>query len=133
MKRSSRLCSSKKWIQEYTGNNIIRSYAKWYGVDPICAITELRLSGVSIPDEKLEQAEAARKSKETAKRKQKEREQREKDAYFGNDSDETYAYIAGHTSGGTAFGVTWEETENIEERGRLFTNVRFLEAFRSPI
>lgn len=30
------------------------------------------------------------------------------------ESDETFAYIAGYTEGGAAFGVTWEEWERIE-------------------
>lgn len=27
------------------------------------------------------------------------------------DSDETFAFIAGYTEGGAAFGITWEEME----------------------
>ena len=32
------------------------------------------------------------------------------------DSDDTFAYIAGYTSGGAAFGVTWEEMEELDRR-----------------
>lgn len=32
------------------------------------------------------------------------------------ESDDTFAFIAGYTSGGFAYGVTWEEMEEIERR-----------------
>ena len=32
------------------------------------------------------------------------------------ESDETFAFIAGYTSGGVPYGVTWEEMEEIERR-----------------
>ena len=32
------------------------------------------------------------------------------------ESDETFAFIAGYTSGGVPFGITWEEMEAIEQR-----------------
>ena len=33
---------------------------------------------------------------------------------FSEDSDETFSFIAGYTSGGCPYGITWEETENFE-------------------
>ena len=35
------------------------------------------------------------------------------------DSDETFAYIAGYTSNGVPFGVTWEEQENMDKEEPL--------------
>ena len=32
------------------------------------------------------------------------------------EADETFAFIAGYTSGGVPYGVTWEEMEEIEKR-----------------
>jgi hypothetical protein len=32
------------------------------------------------------------------------------------DSDETFAYIAGYTEAGFAFGVTWEEWDQLNEQ-----------------
>lgn len=32
------------------------------------------------------------------------------------ESDETFAFIAGYTSGGAPYGITWEEMEAIERR-----------------
>ncbi|MFA9376534.1 MAG: hypothetical protein ACERKZ_07250 [Lachnotalea sp.] len=33
----------------------------------------------------------------------------------GIDSDEVFAFIAGYTSGGVPYGITWEEMQRIEE------------------
>ena len=37
--------------------------------------------------------------------------------YEGNlfESDETFAFIAGYTSGGVPYGITWEEMNEIEK------------------
>lgn len=35
------------------------------------------------------------------------------------DQDETFAYIAGYTEAGFAFGVTWEEWEQFNQRHLL--------------
>ena len=32
------------------------------------------------------------------------------------DSDETFAYIAGYTSNGVPYGVTWEEMDELERQ-----------------
>lgn len=32
------------------------------------------------------------------------------------DSDENFAFIAGYTSGGFPYGITWEEMEEIEKK-----------------
>ena len=40
-----------------------------------------------------------------------EKEEEKRDLY--EDSDETFTYIAGYTSNGFPFGVTWEEMEKI--------------------
>lgn len=49
------------------------------------------------------------------------RDQHKKQAVMLPENDETFANIAGHTSGGVPYGVTWEESEAIEasERQRL--------------
>src|SRR5689334_9056214 len=51
MRRPARLASARAWLPTYGGRNVVRGYARWYGVDPVCAIRELRLLGVSISDE----------------------------------------------------------------------------------
>lgn len=48
MTRSARLIAGAKWRSTCGGNHIVKGYARWFGVDPICAITELRILGVDV-------------------------------------------------------------------------------------
>ena len=50
------------------------------------------------------------------KTKRKRRQDNFEDKLF--ESDETFAFIAGYTSGGAPYGITWEEMEAIERRDR---------------
>ena len=50
-KKKYRLNSSTDWIRNFTGENIVKEYSKWYGVDLICAIKELRNKGIVIAEE----------------------------------------------------------------------------------
>jgi hypothetical protein len=45
MKRRGRLSSARAtgWVEEYKGRNIIAGYSKWFAVDLLCALVELRL------------------------------------------------------------------------------------------
>ena len=45
-----RLGSSTHWIRAFEGENIVEAYSKWYGVNLICAIKELRNKGVEIAE-----------------------------------------------------------------------------------
>ncbi|QNU68958.1 hypothetical protein EHE19_017125 [Ruminiclostridium herbifermentans] len=109
MKKDSRLQSAMHWIPTYTGKNIVQGYRKKYGVSLICAANELKLLGIEISDtyiSQLKQAEEnTRKLKEqkaTSKKLKKLEEQ-------FHDSNKTFYYIAGYTSGGAPYGITWEE------------------------
>lgn len=53
------------------------------------------------------------KNKTKKSQRKKQREKREPNLF---ESDETLAFIAGYTSGGVPFGITWEEMEAIEQR-----------------
>lgn len=51
MNRERRLQAAKRWLQDYKGKNLIRSYRKHFGVDWICALVELKMLGVEVdPD-----------------------------------------------------------------------------------
>ena len=45
------------------------------------------------------------------------------------DQDETFAYIAGYTEGGFAYGMTWEEWEQLEQESSTSSE---LEIERKP-
>lgn len=50
-KRAQRLQSAQLWMLKYEGKNIVKGYRKHFGVDIICAITELQLLGYKFTDE----------------------------------------------------------------------------------
>lgn len=36
----------KSWLKGYDGENVVKSYSKWFAVDPVCAMKELELLGL---------------------------------------------------------------------------------------
>ena len=74
-------------------------------------IKDLELIGYKFPDEYVESIKKQEKAK--AEKSRKKREEKQVIDYI--DCDETFAYIAGYTSGGAPFGITWEEMEKFEE------------------
>lgn len=111
MTRKGRLNAAKDWINKYEGKNLISGYAKWFGVDKICAINELKTLGVIIPENLENQIIESHK-----KRIEQRRIAKDKSEGFDmtvNDSDDNFAFIAGYTSGGFPYGLTHEEFEEL--------------------
>jgi hypothetical protein len=84
MNRRSRLNSARAtgWVEEYKGRNIIAGYSKWFAVDLLCALVELRLLGVKIDRGREEQIKAVLKARAVQRaRRKKLREQ----AQIGDD------------------------------------------------
>lgn len=48
LSRPARLAAARAWLPTYGGRRIARGYARWFGVDLLCAVQELRLLGVSV-------------------------------------------------------------------------------------
>jgi hypothetical protein len=115
MNRSQRLQSAKRWLQTFEGRNVVRAYRRRYGIDWLCAVKELRVLGATVDPtyiQKLEQTveseiKANRKRKPEKLRRTEEAERTGKYRY----SDENFYFIAGYTSGGLPYGITWEEAE----------------------
>ena len=100
-------------MAEYGGLSIVRSYRKRYGVDWLCAVKELTLLGVELDPEYV--ARLQRTVQEQAKKNQ-ERRLEPKKAATSEDWSERYPFsegdfyfVAGHTSNGAPYGITWEE------------------------
>ena len=104
MDRSARLQSAAKWLKEYRGENVLRSYCKHYGVDWRCAAIELEKLGVRIDPEYLRQREVTEQEAVKArKRHRTEQDQQQEllddwpgypsawDAYLAGDYEATYA------------------------------------------
>lgn len=87
----------------------MQGYRKWFGVSLPCAIREVELLGHEIDPaykEKIMRLEEAKQRATEERKRKKERE--EFDRKFP-DSDENYYFIAGYTSNGVPYGITWEE------------------------
>ena len=67
MQRPVRLQAAVKWRAGYGGKNIVRGYARWFGVDLVCAIVELRLLGVAVAEEYERQIRCAMAARAAAR------------------------------------------------------------------
>lgn len=107
-RRDARLIKARQWVLTYQGSNIVRAYRKRFNVDISCALKDLGEIG-AIPSEKLAALQRAEQLRLQALRRKREEKklQAVEDSY--PDSDDTFFFIAGYTSGGAPYGVTWEE------------------------
>ncbi|HVG45731.1 MAG TPA: hypothetical protein VM890_13415 [Longimicrobium sp.] len=112
--RARRLKSARKWIASYRGKNLVRGYKKWYGVTDVCAVLELRMLGVDIPDARLEQARRDEQSRATGNAR---RSQRRRALNASGGSDETFAFLTVYTKGGAPYEITWKKGKKDETRG----------------
>ena len=111
MNRPRRLANVKStgWIKKYSGKNIIRGYRKWYGVDELTALIELRCLGVSISEEREEQIRSTISGRANKKTELKAKRKAEQEAMHGTEELEwcgiQFDYIAGYTAGGAPYGI----------------------------
>ena len=106
--RNKRLDQAEQWVAQYSGQHILSGYRKRFKVDLLTAIQDLFLLGV-IDQEKrdlLTKQELARQSAVHIRREEKKKAEQ---AALHADQDERFYYIAGYTSGGFPYGITWEE------------------------
>ena len=107
--RKERLAEARLWYpeQHFTeDSHIVKAYRKRFNVDKDCAMHELCMLGL-LPLEKQKYYEAQL----AAKIKKRTESKMSKTIGFESDQDEKYLFIAGYTSGGAPYGVTWEEAE----------------------
>ncbi|MDO9615269.1 MAG: hypothetical protein Q7J86_12200 [Bacteroidota bacterium] len=109
LKKPERLNVAKSWIKTYNGKRIISGYAKWFGVDKICAVNELKSIGVVIPEILEKQIINSHQLLLEQKNEKREKRNSEDAAVFLLDSDENFTFIVGYTSNGFPFGSTREE------------------------
>lgn len=96
--RKQRLAEARIWFpaQHFTeDSHIVKAYRKRFNVDKDCAMRELCLLGVLSPEKQ--------KSYETQLAAKKGKKQE------NPDQDENFFFIAGYTSGGAPYGITWDE------------------------
>lgn len=106
-KKESRIAAARSWLPTYEGTKVVRAYRKKFHVDVACAVRELQEVGYEFRPgyvDSILKSEASR----IASLQRKKEEKRLADEY-NEDQDGRFYYIAGYTSGGFAFGTTWEE------------------------
>ncbi len=111
--RNFRLRASADWIKNYEGKNIVKGYSKWFGLDLLFAIKELRRNGVEIKEDYENNIRQIQEAKQIAKQKKKEEKELEIQDEFSNAQ---FAFIAGYTSGGAPYGLTHEEMKYLNEK-----------------
>jgi hypothetical protein len=111
------LLKARQWLPTYQGTKIVKAYRKRFCVDVTSAVRDLQEIGYEFKPgyvDNLLKSEAARLEQLRAQK-----EERSQPAYYDNpDQDDTFFYIAGYTSGGAPYGVTWEDMAR--ERTRAF-------------
>ena len=94
---------------KFSGKNVVRRYANWFGVDLLCAVKELYLCGVTLDPAYVAQLKPTFASRSSRRPKQPVADPLS--VGYGVDWDENFAYIAGRTEAGFPYGITWEELE----------------------
>ncbi len=114
MNRSARLQNARatRWVENYSGKDPVQGYRRWYGVDLLTASIELQQLGVLGLEERKKQICKVIEKRAQANALRKQQIKSEEEVAY--ESDETFAYIAGHTSGGAPYGVTWGEWSQME-------------------
>jgi hypothetical protein len=115
MRRPARLHSARQWLASYSGTNVVRGYRKRYGVDWLCAVRELRQLGVEINPQYVAQLEVTMEQRRLERQRRKQQREGNGIEEHAIDSDDTFAYIAGYTSGGAPYGLTWEQWDGLED------------------
>lgn len=109
-RHKARIRMAKQWFAAYegTGKHIVHAYRKKFKVDVMTAVNDLGEIGALTP----EQVSAKRQAEEIRQRHlRQEKEERELQAFYDRfpDSNDQFFFIAGYTSGGAPYGVTWEQ------------------------
>ena len=106
-KRESRLARARNWLPTYEGTKIVRAYREKFQVDTTCAIRELQEIGHEFEPGYVENLLRAETARVEQLRKRKEEKQQSQE--YNDWQDDRFFFIAGYTSGGAPYGVTWEE------------------------
>ncbi len=107
-RREVRLRKARQWVLTYEGKHIVRAYRKRFKLDITCALNDLGAIGALNPEQLAAKREAEQIRLEQLRRK---REEQKLQAFYDRfpDSNDQFYFIAGYTSGGAPYGVTWAE------------------------
>ncbi|MCL2322740.1 MAG: hypothetical protein FWC47_11640 [Oscillospiraceae bacterium] len=110
-KKAQRIPKAKQWLITYKGstNEIIRNYREKFHVDVKAAINDLQKIGVEFTQEYLDTVLKSEEDRIRQLHLKKEKKQAQDADFYDEYSNDTFAFIAGYTSGGAPYGVTWDE------------------------
>ena len=109
--RRQRLLEAKEWFpaQNFTEkSHIVKAYRKRFNVDKDCAMRELCMLKVLSP-EKQKNYENVLKAKDKKKAEKRAAKNAADVTDYNPFQDDRFFFIAGYTSGGAPYGITWEE------------------------
>ena len=115
MPQAERLEKARKWLASYDGDNVLKAYRKKFATDRMQALAELQLLGLTFTDEQIAaekravQAYAQQQRAKKLKRRAKRRAAKRQAELQNPDQNDYFYFIAGYTSGGAPYGVTWEQ------------------------
>jgi hypothetical protein len=104
-----RMEKAKAWLETYDGENVVKDYAEIFGLNLKNALKEAKKAGAQISNEEREKVKKLIAQKELQKRNKREKRNRIDSENDYIDFDDTFAFIAGYTDGGAAYGITHEE------------------------
>lgn len=107
-RRAARIRMARQWLPTYTGTHLVRAYRKKFKVDVTTAINDLVEVGALTPEQAALKRQAGQSRQEHLRRQREAKKQQDFYDRFP-DSDDRFYFIAGYTSGGAPYGVTWEE------------------------
>jgi len=110
LNRNQRIPKAKEWISTYNGKNPVKGYSKWFGVDLLSAITELRLIGVTISKEYENEVINSLNANKKKKKNNKTLTNFDNEIY--TDLENEFEFIAGYTSNGFPYGIRKDELED---------------------
>ena len=117
MDPSARLQFARGWLKTYNGKNIAAGYRRHFAVDWPCAFRELEMLGVRIDAAYKDQILKSVEGHIAARGRRKSRRGETDESRF--EQDETFAYVAGYTEAGFAYGITWEEWGRLDQSDLL--------------
>lgn len=105
-----RIRMARQWFSTYkgTGDHIVHAYRQKFKVDVMTALNDLSEIGALTPEQASMKRQAEEKRIEHLWLEKGERKLQDFYDRFP-DSDDQFFYIAGYTSGGAPYGVTWEQ------------------------
>ena len=109
-RHDARIRMARQWFATYegTGKHIVHAYRKKFKVDITTALNDLGEIGALTPEQLAVKRQAEEVRRNNLRREKEEKALRDFYDRFP-DSNDQFFFIAGYTSGGAPYGVTWAE------------------------